>query len=211
VGVVAAFDRGVKRESGVVRERHREVVGHRARERADGFLGELAGKRVVGASRHVDDDAGDRLVEGDAPVRVPADATFVAQRLVERFSKTDRDILDRVVVVDVGVAVTPNREIEEAVFRERAEHVVVKADAGVDLGVAVAVDGEREVDRRLGRLPGDGRGSVVVAHTAFSRGTDKAVVADADPGRLRRSAVTAVDQFASSAAACASASVNRPS
>ena len=48
----------------------------------------------------------------------------------------ERDVLDRVVLVDLEVAVGLDREVEQAVVGERAEEVVVEADAGVDGGVA---------------------------------------------------------------------------
>jgi hypothetical protein len=110
----------------------------------------------VRAARDVHHDRGDGLVERHLSVGEPSDAAPVTQRLVERLPEDDGDVLDGVVVVDVEVAVAVDGEIEQAVFGERVEHVVEEADAGVDDALAVTVDVEREVDRRLCRLAGDG-------------------------------------------------------
>jgi len=64
------------------------------------------------------------------------------------------------VVVDPEVAVTADGEIEEAVFGERLEHVVEEADSRPDGAVAVAVEIDRHLDLRLGRLAAPGRRSI---------------------------------------------------
>ena len=56
----------------------------------------------------------------------------VAERLGEGGAEHERDVLDRVVLVDLEVAVGVDREVEQAVVGERAEQVVVEADAGID-------------------------------------------------------------------------------
>ena len=71
------------------------------------------------------------------------------------------DVLDRVVAVDVQVALGLDREVEPAVAADLVEHVVEERQPGgrVDLALgAVEVDGDR--DRGLlGRaLPGVARG-----------------------------------------------------
>ena len=57
------------------------------------------------------------------------DPGAVAERLGERGPEHERDVLDRVVLVDLEVAVGLDREVEQAVVGERAEQVVVEADA----------------------------------------------------------------------------------
>ena len=60
----------------------------------------------------------------------------VAERLGEGGAEDEGDVLDGVVLVDLEVAVGVDREVEQAVMGERAEEVVVEADAGVDRGRA---------------------------------------------------------------------------
>ena len=62
----------------------------------------------------------------------PGDPGPVAERLGERRAEDEGDVLDRVVLVDLEVAVGVDRQVEQAVVGERAQEVVVEADAGVD-------------------------------------------------------------------------------
>ena len=78
------------------------------------------------------------------------------------------------VVVDIQIAVTPDGQVEQAVGGEGSEHVVEEADAGVDGGVAVAVDSDRHLDIRLAGGAGDRRRSL--AHTRRSAGVGMTVV-----------------------------------
>src|SRR5439155_1398731 len=59
----------------------------------------------------------------------------------------ERHGLDGVVVVDLEVAAGPDRQVEQAVVGERAEEMIVEADAGRDVGVAgpVEIDGHGHV------------------------------------------------------------------
>ena len=48
--------------------------------------------------------------------------------------KTDADVLDRVMRVDVQVALALHAEVEQAVLGQVRQHVVEEANAGGDLG-----------------------------------------------------------------------------
>ena len=74
---------------------------------------------------------------------------LVAERLAQRLAEHDRGVLDRVVGVDVGVALGLDGEVDQRVPRERGQHVVVEADAGGDVGAAGAVEVDLDEDLRL--------------------------------------------------------------
>ena len=86
------------------------------RDGAEELLGELVVEardrpgRQVGlehaerAARDVDRAGAERLVHGDARVAVAANARAVAERLVERLTERDADVLDRVVRARFQVA-----------------------------------------------------------------------------------------------------------
>ena len=74
----------------------------------------------VRAPADVDDGRGERLVHRDGAVAEAADAGAVAERLGERRAEDERDVLDRVVLVDVEVAGGADLEVEQAVVGERA-------------------------------------------------------------------------------------------
>ena len=64
----------------------------------------LAAVHGVRAAGHVDGGVREGLVHRDPGVAEAADALLVAQRLPHRLAEHDRDVLDRVVGVDVDVA-----------------------------------------------------------------------------------------------------------
>ena len=78
---------------------------------------------------------------------VAADARLVAERLGDRLAERDADVLDRVVRVDVQVALGLDLEVEHAVARDLVEHVVEERHAG---GESFAAAAAVEVDARRG-------------------------------------------------------------
>jgi hypothetical protein len=72
-----------------------------------------------------------------------------------------------VVVVDVDVAAGVYGQVNHGVAGEEFEHVVEKAHAGADLGVAPAVEVEAQADVGLVGLANDLGGTVAHAITRF--------------------------------------------
>ena len=104
-------------------------------------------------------------------VAVAGDVGLVPERLPSGLAQRDRHVLHGVVVVDVKVSVTPDREVQPAVFGEEVEHVVEEADAGVDVIVRVLVDAEPDMNPRLLRLAphfGTSGGKGLWLHSDFS-------------------------------------------
>ena len=71
----------------------------------------------------------------------------------------DADILDRMVGVDVQVALGANDEVDHAVPRELVQHVVQERDASGELGATVAVEVHLDRDLRFGGVALDPRGA----------------------------------------------------
>ncbi len=84
---------------------------------------------------------------------IAPDAALVAQRLVQRLAQHDADILDRVMVVDVQVALGMHRQVENRVARQLVQHVIEEPDARAVLVLPGAVEVERHRHLGLGRLP----------------------------------------------------------
>ena len=68
---------------------------------ADGKVG-AEHQRVAAAQ--VDRHGGQRLFHRQREVAVAADAGLVAERLLERLAQADADVFDRVVLIDVKIA-----------------------------------------------------------------------------------------------------------
>ena len=99
--------------------------------------------------RHVERDPGQGFVHRQQAVGVAGQAALVAERLGQRLAQGDADVLDRVVIVDVAVALGPNGEVDEGMTRQLIEHMIEKADAGRDVGNARPVEIEADLDARL--------------------------------------------------------------
>ena len=100
-------------------------------------------------------------------VGVARDAALVAQGLGDRLAERDADVLDRVVVVDVQVALGPDREVEEAVAGHLVEHMVEEAHARADVAQARAVEVDRDLHGRFRRLTPDA--GAAQGHSFFAR------------------------------------------
>ena len=100
-----------------------------------------------------------RLVHRQHAAAVPHKAGLVAQRLLEGGAQRNADVLDRVVAVYIQIAVAGHAQIKQAVAGKAVQHMVKKADAGVQVGLAgaVKVDGQR--DLRFPRVAGHSRGA----------------------------------------------------
>jgi hypothetical protein len=79
-------------------------------------------------------------------VGIAGDALHVAERLLDRLAKRDADVLGGVVVVDMQVALGLDGHVDAGMPRQQIEHVVEKADPGVDPGRAGAVEVDGDLD-----------------------------------------------------------------
>ena len=59
------------------------------------------------------------------------------------------DVLDRMMIVDVAVALGPNFDVDKGMTRQLIEHMIEKADAGRDIGKARSIEVEADLDARL--------------------------------------------------------------
>src|SRR5438105_10456675 len=87
----------------------------------------------------IDDDARQRFVERNVCMSEAADAFLVTERLLDRLPERDADVLDRVMRIDVQIALCANVEIDQAVAGDLVEHVIEERHAGFDRGLAAAV------------------------------------------------------------------------
>lgn len=69
------------------------------------------------------------------PIKPQTRRLRARERLLQRASQRDEDVLGSVVVVDVEVALAAQVEGPAGVLGQRVQHVVEEADAGVDVDV----------------------------------------------------------------------------
>ena len=163
VVVLAVEVLDVEREAAVLGEGLEELAEQLGVEIADLVAAEGDLPDEIGPAGDVDRAAGQRLVHRQVDVAIAGDAGAVAQRLAKRLAERDADILGGVVLVDVEVALRRDADVDQAVARELLQHVVEEADAGRDLGLARAVEGDGDDDVGLLGLPRD----LCCAHGGF--------------------------------------------
>jgi hypothetical protein len=78
-------------------------------------------------------------------VGIARDALHIAQRLFHCLTQRDANILGGVVLVDMQIALGPDRQVDPRMPRQEIEHMVKEANSGRDRGRTSAV----EVDRHL--------------------------------------------------------------
>ena len=76
----------------------------------------------------------------------------VAKRIAKRAPQHNPDILDRVMVIYMQIAISLDREIEESVAGETLEHVIEERNAGLRLAASGTVELERDRHRSLAGL-----------------------------------------------------------
>jgi hypothetical protein len=147
--IVAAARRDVQRRSGRPRERLERVRDELRGQRADPLAFERHVQHRVRTPREVEDHPRECLVHRHRGVTEALDPGAVAQRLEHRLAQGERDVLHRVVLVDLQVAGRGQLQVEQAVMREGCEQVVVEADPGRHPGLTGPIEVERQLDAGL--------------------------------------------------------------
>src|SRR5437763_4815402 len=89
------------------------------------------------------------FVHGHQEVSSSKNAAFAAQSLIEGLAKYDAHVLDRVVLVDMQIAVGLELQIESAMMGKQLQHVVEETYAGGDLIAAASLDGQGQPNLRF--------------------------------------------------------------
>ena len=136
-----------------------EIFDEFAVELADlcGGNGDLKHEEVAAAQ--VEGRGDQRFFHRQREVAVAADAGFVAEGLLERLAQGNADVFDRVMLIDVQIALGLHVQIDGRMLGQKREHVIEKADAGGDVAVARAVEVELDVDLRFSGFAIDGGGA----------------------------------------------------
>ena len=129
------------------------VVGHGGEELlhqfgvvAADFLGwNLEAKAQVGPAGAIEGHLHQGLIQGRHKVAKAVDAAPVGEGLGEGLANGDAHVFVGVVVVDVGVALGADLQIQEPVAGDLVEHVVEEGHAGAHLAAARAIEVELDV------------------------------------------------------------------
>ena len=90
-----------------------------------------------------------------------------SKRFCNGLTDDDAHILNRVVHVDMKIALGAHFQIDARMLGEGLKHVIKKADAGLDIVIADTIDFDCDKDFRLAGLSFYGRGAHRVAFSFF--------------------------------------------
>ena len=170
--VVTAQIVDVKRDQCVIDEALKELVRQVNVELAHHCACEWHMPLEARTSGKIDHDPRQRFVQRDVRKTEAANAFLVADGTRDRLPKGDADILDRVVAIDVQIALGFDREIERAMAGDLIEHVIEKTDASGQMAGATAVEVHDHADLRLGGVAYDFCDAL--AHGSFATGSPSA-------------------------------------
>ena len=122
---------------------------------------------LLGREIHVPDQEGPRrqiqrrahlrIIHRQQEAAVTPDAALVAKRLRQRLTDGDAGILDRVVIVDMQVALGADGHVDQRMARQLVQHVIEKPDPGLIVIDPGAVEVHAHLDFGFRRLAGDFR------------------------------------------------------
>jgi hypothetical protein len=135
----------MKGDTGVVREGVEELADALGGEHAQAFPTERNVPVKLTTSTDVDGHEDQGIIHHGMEAGVPLDR-LIAEGFLEGAAEHDSDVFDGVVIVDGKIAFDLDSEVEDAMKGELFEHVVEKADAGLDIPPISAIEVKHEVD-----------------------------------------------------------------
>src|ERR1700722_5971109 len=145
----------VQRDPGVASE-GLEKFAHEVRiETADFLRRKLGPEDEERPARHVERNPRQRLVHRQQAIRVASQASLVAERFRQSLTERDAHILDRMVIVDVAIALGTNFDVDKGMPRQLVEHMIEETNPGCNIGKARPIEVEANLDARLIRLACD--------------------------------------------------------
>ena len=159
VTVATVVQLDVEINQGIGGNRLPEVIHELRIEFADLLCGKFQIADVPGSAGEMGRDGDEGFLHGEREAAVTDNPLLVTPSLGEGLPETDTDVFDSVVLIDLQVSFGSDVEVDETVTGEEGEHVVEKADAGIDPGGTGTVQIETEFDLGFGGLAADGGGT----------------------------------------------------
>ncbi len=100
-------------------------------ERADFLRGHLDIPNQIGPPGYVQSCTNQRVIHRQQAIAVAADALLVAHGLRQRLTERDAGVLNRVVIVDMQIALRAGFHVNQRVAGQLVEHMIKEADAGL--------------------------------------------------------------------------------
>ena len=109
-------------------------------------------------ARNIDRHACQRFVHRQVGIRIACDTLHVPESLLDGLAERNTDIFRGVVLVDMQVTLGFDGQVDARMTGQKVQHMVKKADPGVDRGYTGTV--EIDIDPDIGFLGGAGYGGL---------------------------------------------------
>jgi len=126
----------------------------------------------AGTAGQVDHHPGQGLVQGHIGVAVTAQPLLVAPGLGQGLAQGDADIFDRVVGIDMQIALGFDIQVDQAVPGDLVEHVIKKVHAGGEPALTAAIQIEPDRDPGFQGVTGN----FDLPHEAWPKGFEQAAM-----------------------------------
>ena len=164
VGVVAIERFDMQGDAGMGCQRLKEFAHQFGVERADLWRGKGHVPHQKGPPRQIKGAAPLGVIHRQAAFAIAADAALVAQRPGQGLAQGDAAVFDRVVIVDVQIALRGQRDVDQRMAGQLIQHVVEETDTGRHVVLAGPLQGHG--DRNFGFI---GRaGDLCLAHPGLA-------------------------------------------
>lgn len=155
VGVFAAQIVDVQRHAGVIDEALKELASEVDIEITDAGTSVVDKVMQPRTTGEIDHYPRQRLVERHVGMAIATQTALVTDRLGKSLAEGDTDILDRVVVIDVGIAFAMDIQIDQTVTDDLVEHVIKERNAGIEPALTGAIKIDADRDLRFERVAFD--------------------------------------------------------
>ena len=120
------------------------------------------------ASRKIDDDPGQRLIQRHVGVAVAPQTLFVTHGLGDGLAQGNSDVLDRMMSVDMQIAPGVHFQVDHAMARNLVQHVVEERHPGGQAGLACSIQINGDADLGFCRVTLDCCFTHLLIHTKNS-------------------------------------------
>src|SRR5215813_10850505 len=131
---------------GAARKTFKEIVDQLGLQVAHQAAAHLRLHHGGGASTEINRRKSKSFIHGHQKITGAHDAAFVSQRVVKRFPQSNAYVFNRVMLVNVQIALCFQFQIKRSMAGKKLQHVVKEPDSCGNLIFSPALDHQRELD-----------------------------------------------------------------
>jgi hypothetical protein len=152
--ILAGQEPGMQVQPAFVGQALKKVGDEAGSQLADAVTAKLALKDKVAPPTEIDGHQGQGFVHGDNRMTHADDAGAIPQSLGQGPAQHNGNIFNGMVFIDVQIATGLDLQVKPGMAGQGMQHMIQKADTGLNSGLAGAIDIELDLDIGFAGLPG---------------------------------------------------------